>query len=230
MKTLFVAFICALISVSAVSQDVKYARDNRPQNMKEDRHDMYQTGRIGELELLKALEMAGVRIFSIPISPAFEREYRLSLHIDEYVKGEKVNSIPVLDGANTYIHFPGDTMPPYFDYFPKLTLFTLDSDTAQTLSVHHYGGSRSGIVLKRIRIEEWQRPGQQSYTWRAYSKTDWKLNEDVPLLVYASAWYDEKYKIFRFCGVVDLSHSEEATRELFDNSPHYYVISLKVSE
>jgi hypothetical protein len=230
MRTLFLAFICALISTGAVPQDIKYHPDNRPQGLKEDKYNTYQTDRIGELELLKALEIAGIRVFSIPVSPAFDKEYKLSVSVDEYVKGEKVNSIPILNGSNTYIHFPGDTMPPSFDYIPKLTLFTKDEDTIQTLSVHHYGGSRSGIVLKKTKIEEWQRPGTQFYNWRAYSKTDWKLNEEVPLLVYASAWYDEKFKIFRFCGVVDLSHSEEATQELFDNSPHYYVINMKVSE
>jgi len=68
------------------------------------------------------------------------------------------------------------------------------------------------------------------YNWRVYSKNDWVLNEEVPLLVYASSWYDEKYDVMRFCGAVDLSLSEEDTKELLDRSPHYFVISYKIAE
>jgi len=225
MKSVFLTFIGAVISISAISQNIEYRKDNRPQNIKEDRFNEYQVNRISDIDILKALEIVGVRIFDIPISPAFEKEYKLSVIIDEYVKGKKIDSQNVTfnyAGKNTY-HYYIDGVP-YFDYFPKFTVFTQDNDKAQRLHVTHYGGSSRKILKNRIR-----RKGQ-FYTWRAYSKTDWELNEEVPLLVYASSWYDKRIKLDRFCGVVDLSLDEERTKELFDNSPHYYVISLKISE
>jgi hypothetical protein len=240
MKTLFTVIISLMISASVFSQnmprDIQYRKDERPQNFKEDRHNMYQSDRIGEIEILQALEIAGVRIFSIPFTPAFEKEYQHSTWIDEYVKGEKVNSIPLFRGMNTYLHFPvdsdlpADSLPVYFDYIPKLTFYAKDGDTIQTVSMYHYRGGTGDIKLKKIKSEEWTGYGTQPYFWRAYSKTDWKLDEEIPLLVYASPWYDERIKAFRFCGTVDLSRNEKATKELLDNSPHYYVISMKVSE
>jgi hypothetical protein len=216
-----------MISTSVFSQniprDIQYRKDDRPKN------NVYQSDRIGEFEILQALEMAGVRIFDIPVTPAFEKKYKLSTWIDEYVKGEKVDSIPVLDENNTYRYYLGDSLPPYFDYIPKLTFYAKE-DTIQTLKLDCHGRIISGIRLKTIKIEGWQRPEIQRYRWRTYSKTDWKLNEEVPLVVYASAWYDEKSKIFRFCTVSDLSLNEERTKELYVKSPHYYVVKMKVSE
>jgi hypothetical protein len=174
--------------------------------------------------------MSGIRIFGIPVSPAFEKKYKLSIYIDEYAKGEKVNSIPLLNESNTYLYYLGDSMPPYFDYISKLTFYAKEDDTIQTLKLDYYGITTGGVQLTTIKMEGWRRPEIQRYRWRAYSKADWKLNEEVPLLVYASAWYDEQYKIFRFCAALDLSDSEEKTKELYDRSPHYYVVRMKVSE
>ena len=157
--------------------------------------------------------------------PVFEKEYNLSVVLDEYVNGKKTDSQNVnvaYTGKNTYHYYIGDTR--YFDYIPKFTVFAYDNDKGQRLTINHYGGSTRKILKNKIR-----RKGS-FYMWRAYSKTDWKLNEEVPLLVYASSWYDKRIKLDRFCGVVDLSDDEEKTKELFDKSPHYFVISLKVSE
>jgi hypothetical protein len=138
---------------------------------------------------------------------------------------------------NTYLHFPVDSrqlpidsLPSHFDYIQKLTFYAKDRDTISTISMSHYGGGVSGVQLKKIKAEEWTGQGTQSYYWRTYSKTDWKLNEEIPLLVYASMWYDERIKGFRFCGTVDLSYSKKETKELLDKSPHYYVVRMKVSE
>ena len=231
MKRIVVAFLSILISTSAISQDIKYRKDERPQNIKEDRFDVYQVNRISDRDILKALEIAGVRIFDIPISPIFEKEYNLSVNLDEYVDGKKVNSQDIIytyRGKNVYVHFAKDSIEqeniPYFDYIPKLTFFSKDNDSTLLLTVEHYGGSSTRPLKKNI-----ERKGQ-FYNWRIYSQIDWKLNKEIPLLVYASSWYDDRIKSDRFCGVADLSQDEKATKELLDNSPHYYVISLKVFE
>jgi hypothetical protein len=239
VNVLFAVLISVLTPVIAVSQDmpknIQYQKDERPQNMKDDHYNSYQSDRIGEVEILRALEIAGVRIFNIPFTPAFEREYRFSTWIDEYVKGEKVNSISLSKGKNTYLHFPADVDIPadslvHFDYIPKLTFYAKDGDTVQSVSMYNYRGGTSDIKLKKIKSEKWTGHGTQPYFWRAYSKTNWKPDEEIPLMVYASPWYDERIDAFRFCGTVDLSRSEKATKELLDNSPHYYVVRMKVSE
>ena len=231
IKTVFVAFFSAMISISAISQDIKYRKDDRPQNVKEDRYNSYQVNSISEIDILKALEMVGIRIFDMPIFPVFEKKYKLSINIDEYVEGKKGNSNDIMPfiypGKNIYDYWIKDSIEQknvfYFDYLQRFTFFSKDNDTTSLLTINHLGGSLSGIKLKKNKLRD-----GQFYNWRSYSKIDWKLNEEVPLLVYASSYYDGKFE--RFCGAVDLSEDEEATKELFDKSPHYYIISFKVFE
>ena len=219
------------IVVNIFSQDVKYQKDDRPLNIKEDKFNYYQNP-ISEIDLLKVLEMLGVKIFDISIFPVFEKEYNLSVNLDEYIEGEKINSIDIIytpEGKNIYTYWVKDPIEQkdvrYFDYIPKLTFITKDSDTTMILDLHTYANNTRGIKLKKNKMSD-----NQFYDWRSYSKIDWKLNEEVPLLVYASSWYDEKIKANRFCGVVDLSMDEKETKELLAKSPHYYVINLKVFE
>jgi hypothetical protein len=68
MKTLLSVLISLMISASAVSQDTKYRKDERPQNIKEDKHNVYQTDRIGEIEILQALEIPASG-YSVSLSP-----------------------------------------------------------------------------------------------------------------------------------------------------------------
>jgi hypothetical protein len=225
MKRVFVAFLSIVISINAISQDIKYRKDERPQNIKDDWLGEYQANSISVLDILMALEIAGIKIFSVPISPAFEKEYNFSVNLSEYIDSKKINSQNIIltpGGKNVYRH--SDPAEFVFDYIPKLTFFTKDDDTTMSITTKYYGGStRRHLKMNKVR-------DRQFYRWRAYSKTDWKLNEEVPLLVYASSWYDERIKSERFCGTVDLSLDEEETKKLLDNSQHYYVISLKVFE
>jgi len=232
MKKGLMTLISVLISISAISQNTQYRKDDRPQHVKEDQYNQYQANNVSQTDILRALEIAGVRIFDIPITPVFEREYSLSLNLDEYKDGEKIDSEELLYypfwRENTYAHYIYDSIEQkdvrYFDYIPKLTIFTKnDNDTTEILNVRHLGLERRGIKLNKKK----ERDGQ-FYTWRSYSKTDWILSEEVPMLVFASSWHDGQYE--RFCGAADLSKDEEATKELLINSPHYFVLSLKVSE
>ena len=232
IKRFVVAFISALISISAISQEINYRKDDRPQNIKEDRYNEYQTDLISVIDLYKALEeMAGIRIFKVPISPVFEKVYTIFVILDEYVDGEKTNSKDLFEHSflkkNTYHYAVNDTIQQkeiyYDDFIPNLTFVSQDNDTIMRLSISHYGVSIRGTSLHKQKLRD-----GQFYNWRIYRKTEWKLNEEVPVLVFASSWHDGRFE--RFCGTVDLSEDEEATKELLEKSPHYFVISLKVSE
>ncbi|WP_394342733.1 hypothetical protein [Mucilaginibacter gilvus] len=54
------------------------------------------------------------------------------------------------------------------------------------------------------------------------------MNTKIPIMVYSSSWYDKKYDVERSCGAVDLSNDKAATKELLDNSSHYFLISYKI--
>ena len=100
----------------------------------------------------------------------------------------------------------------------------MENNNSISATLTTYAGS-DGMRLTTRKVRK-----NQFYNWRHYSKTDWVLNKDIPLLVCASSWYDSTNKVERFCGAVDLSLDEKQTQELLEKSPHYFVISYKVSE
>lgn len=149
--------------------------------------------------------------------------------LSEYRNGEKIRERSIgLMNDNTYRYYKSNDRfanKASWDYIDQLTFFARDLDSLSLLKVESYSGTLQGIKLKKLRTR-----GGQDYSWRSYSKTGWLLNQKIPLLVYASSWWDEKYSIERFCGTVDLSSDLVEAQTLLASSPHYYVISYIVSE
>lgn len=200
-----------------------YKKDTRPQAEKEDTYNSYQANDITKTDMLKALELAGVRVFKFQLSP-FNKQYKLTVSIDEYVNGQKTSTKDLYAiGKNTYTHFEDTTL--FFDYIDELTFYTKTyNDSSVFLQLETYAGT-DGIKLTTSKTRKYQ-----FYNWRRFSKTSWQLNKTIPLLVCASSWYAAENNVERFCGVVDLSRDEKETNELLQKSPHYYMISYKVSE
>jgi hypothetical protein len=198
----------------------QYRKDLHSQDEKQDKYDRYQIDRINKLNLIKALELAGIRIFSFPLKP-FDKEYKLHIYLTEFLNGEKVNDAENINFANNntniYTHFDKAENHPrnyYIDYIESINFYTKEADSISLLSLETYALQLT-MPLKHKKTRD-----SQFYNWRSYSKTDWVLNEEISLLVYASSWYDEEFHVERFCGTVDLSSSFKDTKELLDSSPH----------
>jgi hypothetical protein len=218
-------FVILLAALSCYAQD--YRKDLQTRLEKENPNNAYQTYNIDDVDLLKALDFAGIRIFKIPLSH-FDKKYKFSITLSEYVRGKLVESknISPVD-SNIYYHFiknDSSKYVQYFDFIDQVSFFSKESDTTCMLRVETYSAA-TGAKLNKMK----ERPNQ-FYSWRTYSKNEWILNKSIPVLVYASSWYDKKYDIERFCGVVDLSYDKSETDELMKNSPHYYTISLLVTD
>ncbi|MDR0511059.1 MAG: DUF5041 domain-containing protein [Rikenellaceae bacterium] len=228
MKNRIAAIILTILATALCAAGQEYRKDKRPQADKRDGLGMYQAEKVDMLHLLGALEIAGIRIFNFPLEP-FDKKYRMEIRVHEYVDGKEVeqgaaNSFDCFQD-NTYIH-PDmeDTGRYYTDYIESLTFYTKEADSTSKIRCDTYTMRvYASLRKKTIRAGSF-------YQWRSYGKTDWKQGEEIPLLVYASSWWDDKYKIERFCGVVDLSRDEARTRELLDMSPHYFVITYKIFE
>lgn len=228
MKKLLLIFImCLLCTLSLFSQDAEYKKDTRQQYQKEDGQNIYDAENITKQELIKALEILGMHIRKFPLK-TFDKKYNIVITMDEYENGVKINSKDIFNGDNTYYHFTDSIVKEestlYFDYIDQIVFYLKENekDVKMTFSTYARNG-RSIFNRKKDR-------DVQFYEIRTYSKTGWELNKSIPLFVYASSWSDPKWDIERFCGVVDLSQSEEDTKELLDNSPHYYICSYKVLE
>lgn len=227
MKKVFLLIIVLFGLTDAFSQDFEYKKDLRPQIKKEDPLNQYQTERISKTDLIHALELAGVSIHKFYLGQ-FDKQYTISLIQEEYKENKLVDSKVLFANTNAYYYIP-DVAPAgdetlYMDYIDQLSFYSKNDGGKVSVTISSYNANFRSNLEQKIERKD------QFYNWRGYSKTDWILNKQVPLLVYASSWYDEKYDFERFCGVVDLSYNEKDTQELLDSSTHYYVISYKVTE
>jgi hypothetical protein len=212
--------VSIFLSINAYSQSEKKI-DNRNQLEKEDSNDFYNQSKISTLDLLEALELASVRIHRFNIG-IFDKEYRLQIFSDEYHNGEFIKSDTLIDFKNDYgFWIDGEYNQGFID---QIKILTKTTENNSTLKIMTYALSSK----REINLEKTD--SRQFYNWREYEDTKWKLNEKIPLLIFASSWLDKKYNIHRFCGVVNLKENDEETTELLTSSPNYIVINYKISE
>ena len=195
--------------------------DNRSQLEKEDSNDLYNQSEMTSLDLLEALTLASVRIHKFKIG-AFDKEYRLQIFADEYVNGSLIKTDTIIDYKNDYgFWIDGEHNQGFID---QIKIFTKTEENNSLLNIKTYAlSSRKEINLGKT-------DSRQFYNWREYENTQWKLNEKIPLLIFASSWLDKKHNFHRFCGVVNLKENDEGTTELLTSSPNYIVVNYKISE
>lgn len=219
---LFIAFVC-FSSVHAQ----KFQKDVRNQLAKEDALNTYNAELISKIDILKALELSGVNIYKFNIGK-FDKRYKISLTMDEYINGVKQNSKEIIQGDNRYYYatdsiYTEDTEI-FYDYIDLLFFYVKDNDSIVNIVISNYDRD------SRVAFSKKKEKRSQFYIWRYYQDTQWKLNEEIPLLIYASSWFDSINNIERFCGVATLSKDDEDTKELLNSSPHYFCFSFKVTE
>jgi hypothetical protein len=212
--------VSIFLSINVYSQSEKRI-DNRSQLEKEDSNDFYNQNKISTLDLLEALELASVRIHKFNIG-TFDKEYRLQIFSDEYHNGEFIKSDTLIDFKNDYgFWIDGEYNQGFID---QIKILTKTTENNSTLKIMTYAlGSKREINLEKT-------DSRQFYNWREFEDAKWKLNEKIPLLIFASSWLDKKYNIHRFCGVVNLKENDKETTELLTSSPNYIVINYKISE
>ena len=218
MKPILISLLI-LISLSAISQEA--ISDTRTQLQKEDSNNLYNQEEITKLDLLEALDLASIRIHKFAIG-TFDKEYKLQIFADEYKQAEIVKTDTLLDYNNLYGYWvDGNHYPGFID---QIKVFSKTEDNQAELLIKTYALSTRKELGLEIDDE------RQFFNWREFEKTVWKIDQKVPLLVFASSWLDKKYDFHRFCGVVKLNKDNEETKELLSLSPNYIIISFLITE
>lgn len=221
----FALFISFLYFTNIFSQE--YQKDTRSQYIKEDVLGTYKAELIDNIDILNALKLLGVNVYKFNIGE-FDKKYNITITMDEYSDGVKLNSLKIAQEDNTYFYSTDsvytENSKVLYDYIDQLSFYTKENDSIVYVEVSNYSHS------SRVNFHKKNERDSQFYSWRYYRNTKWKLNIDIPLLIYASSWFDSNNKIERFCGIAVLSEGDEATEDLLISSPHYYRFNLKVTE
>jgi len=201
-------------------QEVK--KDTRSQLMKDDDMNEYNSELVSNLDLIESLELAGIRNFKFKLAE-FDKKYNILLTVDEFESGKLVKSDTLMDESNEYDYYEVHGTTYFVDYFDQIKIFTKEGQNKLTLQIKTYSMSLNKVLSYKY-IDE-----NQYFNLRRYKNTAWQINKKIPLLVYASSWKDERGNE-RFCGAVNMVENEKFTERIISSSPHYFLISYKVSD
>lgn len=221
-------FICTLIKLliliiiphaNCLAQDMK--SDSRSESLKEDLTNQFQADQIETVDILKALDILGVRIHKCDFGE-FDSELEINLILEEYNNQEVVRKDTIETFPNTYYYLEIGKADYYVDYVKEMDIITKQSKNVLDLKFETHSMQRgTRIELKRERES-------QFYEVRFYDKS--RPKGKVPLLIFASSWADSKVQgMERFCGVRQLRTNDPGTRELLESSANYFIVSYIIT-
>lgn len=220
MKSLLLfSLLSILIFHPSVAQEIK--PDRRMQIQKEDAHNAYHSDEINQLDVLQALEFAGIQVKKFNLGK-FDTIYQFFLVAEEYRNGQLVDTDTLLSGSNKYHYYERGRKEYFHDFIDQIKFVTKDTDNKSKMKISTYAVSGT----RTLELEKFDE--KQFFVWRSYRNTHWRLNQKIPLMIFASSWKDKVHDFHRFCGRVILEENDEDTQELLRESPTYIQISYKV--
>ena len=126
MKTTIVVLsIIFLCFTNSFGQELK--EDIRRKSLKEDGSDYYRVEQTSELDIIQALEVAGIRIYKFDLGN-FDKKYNFILLVDEYVESNIINSDTLSYSSNEYHYFEKGKKDYFLDYIDQIKIFTKVED------------------------------------------------------------------------------------------------------
>jgi len=221
MKRLVLLSLFTILTINGISQEIK--KDTRSQLLKEDDVNQYHSEKISSLDIVQAMEFAGIRIFKFYLGE-FDKKYNFILTIDEYVANQLVKTDTILDDDNEYHYYEESSEIYFLNYIDQIKIFTKEEENKLSFSIYTYKQNFKHVLSVEKTDEN------QFFNLRSYTNTIWQLNKKIPMLIFASSWKDKKYGFQRFCEAVNLVENDKDTEELLSFSPHYFLLSYTVSE
>jgi len=219
---IFKLLILAILPASSCfAQETKI--DSRSRTIKYDHTNQFQADQIETLDILKALDVLGIRIHKCDFGE-FKTELEIDLIIEEYKNQEVVKKDTISSFGNVYRYWEIGREDSYFDFIKEMDIITKQSENVLDLKFETLSMQRG----TRIKLE--RERDYQFYVVRFYEATK-PARGKVPLMIFASSWADSKVKgMERFCGVRKLRDTDPETAELLESSENYFIISYVVAQ
>lgn len=169
-------------------------------------------------QLLKA---AGYELFSFDISNLLKEGQTLVVECHEYANGEQLDREIFSGGDITH-----RAEKINFGFRPSGN----DSTKLMQLDI-------PGVIMKpnlTFKLRGMSVADYPERTFYYYNTRPFELalkieeNKFIPLLILGSAWYDERSRIFRFCGEKELA--PDMSSKILKDLPHYYVIGITITK
>lgn len=169
-------------------------------------------------DLKDELTLLGLHSFRYNLN--LDKEYAIVLTIDEYENG-KLLKTHYNFGASTLYPIIEDDEIAGWNNIPYIRIIFNHSDK-ENLKI------RFAFPMGHAEKTLTNKHAENSYQFRQFTLPGtWDTGTKVPLIAYASFYYDEEAKCYRFCGSM---YPKDMEDELFKLSPHYFIVSATFNE
>ena len=205
-------------------------------------------------DYIALLNQNGYQAYSFDISPMKDATYQVQFEVREYVADnpEPVSVQPYGRGFKSRTMVSdfmwrelseeelADIRDASVDYengvysrAEKITVGFMpcenDSTEVGRLYVENQGSSGFSLKLKPINHHGvYDDDVIYQYKPVPFKTSIFENGKFIPLAVYASFWFDEKYSIIRFCGAKEID--PDMSTEILKDTPHYYVIGVTLTK
>lgn len=192
-------------------------------------------------DIYNVLTAMNIHIYRFDVKEFLDRVYTVNAYVDEYEKDKspkRIHNIRLGKNIKSLDEIPEKHRQAFreikhvpegkneWEEIKELAVYlrrTNDSTSVCTINIPEVimaGASR--LHLKPI----------EKYNSYVYYPRPFKFQPiietnhfKIPLILYGSAWLDEKYDIIRFCGEREID--QEMNAEILEKLPHYYIIGLE---
>lgn len=213
--------ICFFIISAQIVKSQEFKQDNRSSETRVNTSLFSKADNITNEDIVQALNISGIGIHKFELGE-FKKKRKLLIMLEKYHNGNLEKTDTIMNASNTYL-YSDDTGTVYYDYLKEIKVFTRDLDEGSLVRIYSSIRDEINIALPKSNDITY-------FEWREYKNTDWKLDQRIPLLMYASSWWDEDFDVERFCGVRYLENDSEGEEEFFEFSPYFAIISYKIIE
>jgi hypothetical protein len=224
-KFIFNVLIAILILSCSDSKEKKIKslviKTEVSQHEKEDPLNLYNSENINSIDILEALDFMSVQIHKFKLGE-FDKKRNLILLLEEFEKGDLKTTDTLAVISNEFYESHNQDGTPNMGFIDQIKIFTKTDNEKSEIMIKTYQGQIIRELFGLNKNDE-----DQFFLWRVYKETNWEVNKKIPLMVFASSWFDERINNHRFCGIAKLTDNTEDTNELLNNSPNYIMISYK---
>ena len=195
-------------------------------------------------DLITLLNASGYDIFSYDISEMLNERYDITIVKKEFEAGKEIatSNLNTLPNKLLLTDFPETSLQEVID----AGLSIIDSETqaiahAEKISFGFYpsgndstkfmqfsvpdlGNMRSPLKLVGLTMKDSDKKFY-SYNTRPFKIGTFEIDEFIPLVLFGSSWYDERFNVFRFCGESEID--PDMSSEILKDVPHYYVLGIR---
>jgi hypothetical protein len=225
MKRIFIISCMLVLSCAAFGQQIK------TKNVELD-------------DLITLLGASGYELFSYDITEMLNERYDITIVKKEFDAGKEVTSsnLTMVPNKRLLTDFPESQWQAALDagitiidpetkaiaHAEKINFGFSPSDNDSTkfmqINVPDLTRMRNPLKLRGLPMKDSDKKFF-GYNTRPFKIETFKEGEFIPLILFGSSWYDERFNAYRFCGEREID--PDMSSEILKDVPHYYVIGVK---